>query len=246
MGSGFVWDTQGNIVTNNHVVEGASEITVTFFDGTIVDAKLVGADPDSDLAVIKVTNAPANYLKPITLADSSQVKVGQIAIAIGNPFGEQNTMTTGIISALGRSLPSGRVTTGQGNYQIPDVIQTEHADQPGQLGRRPAERTGSGHRRNRGDRIRIRFVGRNRICGSVDDREKSGAGAHYERQVYSSVSRHQRDHTDPRAGQGHGAQTGTAGRARRHGDQRRAGRQGRRAGQHQIGYGERHRHTGGR
>jgi serine protease Do len=106
LGSGFVWDTQGNIVTNNHVVANASKISVTFVDGTLAEAKLVGADPDSDLAVIKV-NLPASQLRPVQLADSTQVKVGEFAIAIGNPFGEENTMTTGIVSALGRTLPAG-------------------------------------------------------------------------------------------------------------------------------------------
>lgn len=135
IGSGFVWDTQGHIVTNNHVVAGATSISVVFYDGATAAASIVGADPDSDLAVIKV-NAPAEYFKPVTLADSTTVKVGQWAIAIGNPFGEQNTMTTGIISALGRSLPVSdetSVTTG-GSYVIPDVIQTDAPINPGNSG----------------------------------------------------------------------------------------------------------------
>ena len=132
-GSGFVWDTQGNIVTNNHVVAGATQIDVTFFDGTTAAAKVVGTDPDSDLAVIKVS-VPANQLHPIKVGDSTQVKVGQIAIAIGNPFSEQNTMTTGIISALGRSLPAGDRTTQGPTYSIPDVIQTDAPINPGNSG----------------------------------------------------------------------------------------------------------------
>lgn len=132
-GSGFVWDTQGNIVTNNHVVAGATQIDVTFFDGTTAAAKIVGTDPDSDLAVIKVS-VPANQLHPIKAGDSTQVKVGQIAIAIGNPFSEQNTMTTGIISALGRSLPAGDRTTQGPSYSIPDVIQTDAPINPGNSG----------------------------------------------------------------------------------------------------------------
>ena len=103
-GSGFVIDTDGHIVTNNHVVDGADKVEVRFVDGTTVRAQVVGTDPDSDLAVIKV-NASADLLKPITLGDSTQIKVGQLAIAIGNPFGNQNTMTVGFISALARSLP---------------------------------------------------------------------------------------------------------------------------------------------
>lgn len=133
LGSGFIWDTQGNIVTNNHVIDGADTIQVTFSDGTIVPAKLVGADPDSDLAVIKV-NAPANLLRVIQMGDSTKVQVGQIAIAIGNPYGEQNTMTSGIISAIGRSMPISGGTAQGGSYSIPDVIQTDAPINPGNSG----------------------------------------------------------------------------------------------------------------
>ncbi len=133
LGSGFVWDKEGHIVTNNHVVSGAEKIQVTFADGTIVDAKLVGADHDSDLAVIKV-DVPADQLQPVQLADSDQVKVGQIAIAIGNPFGLENTMTVGIVSAVGRTLPaSDGITTGP-VYSIPDIIQTDAPINPGNSG----------------------------------------------------------------------------------------------------------------
>jgi serine protease Do len=135
LGSGFVWDTQGHIVTNNHVINGATKITVTFADGTVLDAKLVGADPDSDLAVIQVNSS--NLPKPIELADSTQVQVGQLGIAIGNPYGLSGTMTTGIISALSRSLPVGldNSSTQQGpTYTIPDIIQTDAAINPGNSG----------------------------------------------------------------------------------------------------------------
>ncbi len=138
LGSGFVWDAQGDIVTNNHVIDGATQITVTFADGTTASAKLVGADPDSDLAVIHV-DVPAAQLHPVQVADSSQVKVGQIAIAIGNPYGEQNTMTNGIISAIGRALPVDGGSSAQGlaqgpSYTIPDVIQTDAPINPGNSG----------------------------------------------------------------------------------------------------------------
>ena len=133
LGSGFVWDMQGDIVTNNHVIAGASRISVTFADGTTVPGKVIGADPDSDLAVVKV-NAPANELHPVQLADSSRLKVGQLAIAIGNPYGEQNTMTTGIISALGRSLPANGGNSQGPSYTIPDVIQTDAPINPGNSG----------------------------------------------------------------------------------------------------------------
>jgi 2-alkenal reductase len=136
LGSGFVWDTAGHIVTNNHVVSGASSITVTFSDGTVATAKLVGADPNADLAVIQV-NVAASKLSPVQLADSTQVKVGQLAIAIGNPYGLQGTMTQGIISGLSRSLSTNldNQTTQQGaNYSIPDIIQTDAAINPGNSG----------------------------------------------------------------------------------------------------------------
>jgi 2-alkenal reductase len=134
LGSGFVWDTQGHIVTNNHVVEGASQIEVTFMNGETVDAELVGADPDADLAVIQV-DGPETTLQPVTLADSSQVQVGQIAIAIGNPYGLSGTMTEGIVSGVARSLPvrSGEAFSG-GSYTIPDIIQTNAAINPGNSG----------------------------------------------------------------------------------------------------------------
>jgi serine protease Do len=133
LGSGFVWDMQGHIVTNNHVVDGATKITVTFSNGDTYTAKIVGADPSSDLAVIMV-DAPASLLKPVTLADSANVKVGQIAIAIGTPFGLQGSMTVGIISALGRSLPVEQGSVNGTSYQIPDVIQTDAAINPGNSG----------------------------------------------------------------------------------------------------------------
>ena len=133
LGSGFVWDTAGHIVTNNHVIDGATSISVTFSDGTIAAAKVVGADPASDLAVIQV-NVPASQLHPVQLGDSTKVQVGQFAVAIGNPFGEQNTMTTGIISALGRTLPSNDTAAQGASYTIPDVIQTDAPINPGNSG----------------------------------------------------------------------------------------------------------------
>jgi len=132
LGSGFVWDTQGDIVTNNHVVDGATKITVTFSDGTTVNASLVGADADSDLSVIKVN--PSGYqLQPVAVADSTSVKVGQLAIAIGNPFGLENTMTTGFVSAVGRLVPTNENAVGP-TYSIPDVIQTDAPINPGNSG----------------------------------------------------------------------------------------------------------------
>ena len=138
-GSGFIWDTAGHIVTNNHVVAGAARITVTFSDGSSYGAKLVGTDPNTDLAVIQVTGAPASLLKPITVGDSTQVKVGEMVVAVGNPFGLSNTMTTGIVSAIARSILAGsggnqNSPTNAPHFSIPDVIQTDAAINPGNSG----------------------------------------------------------------------------------------------------------------
>jgi S1-C subfamily serine protease len=126
-GSGFVWDTDGHIVTNNHVVESARRLEVTFADDTTAEAEVVGRDPDSDLAVIKV-NVPARRLHPVELGDSDALRVGQRAIAIGNPFGFEQTMTTGIVSALGRSVRQ------QSGFSLPQLIQTDAAINPGNSG----------------------------------------------------------------------------------------------------------------
>ena len=133
LGSGFVWDEDGHIVTNNHVVSEADKIEVTFSDGTVASAKLVGADPDSDLAVVKV-DVSKDMLDPVAVADSADVKVGQLAIAIGNPFGLDGTMTVGIVSALGRTLPTTEGLSTGPSYSIPDIIQTDAPINPGNSG----------------------------------------------------------------------------------------------------------------
>ena len=127
-GSGFIYDTEGHIITNNHVVAEADKVEVTFYDGTTVEAEVLGADPDSDLAVVKVDVAPES-LRPVTWGDSDHVLVGQRAVAIGNPFGLEGTLTSGIVSALGRSLP-----TEEGAFRIPEIIQTDAAINPGNSG----------------------------------------------------------------------------------------------------------------
>ncbi len=126
-GSGFVWDEEGRIVTNNHVVEGAEIIEVILADGTVLEAELLGGDPNTDLAVIQV-DAPAGSLVPVPVGDSSQLQVGQMAIAVGNPFGLARTVTTGVVSALGRTLRA------DNNRLIIDVIQTDAAINPGNSG----------------------------------------------------------------------------------------------------------------
>ena len=132
LGSGFVWDKAGHIVTNNHVIADADTITITFHDGTVVPGKLVGADPDSDLAVVKV-DMPADHLQPLSMGDSTRLRVGQVVIAIGNPFGLQGTMTVGFISALGRLVPTDNNVLGA-TYNIPDIIQTDASLNPGNSG----------------------------------------------------------------------------------------------------------------
>jgi len=127
VGSGFVFDKNGHIITNEHVVENADKVVVTFLDGRSYNAEVVGADAATDIAVIKV-NADPSLLKPLHIGDSSNLKVGMGVSAIGNPFGLSGTMTAGIVSALGRLLPQ---ETG---FSIPDVIQTDAAINPGNSG----------------------------------------------------------------------------------------------------------------
>ncbi len=133
LGSGFVFDDQGHIVTNYHVVDGQTQIEVDYPSGYKTFGKLIGTDIDSDLAVIQ-TDAPASAYQVLALGDSNNVQVGQIVVAIGNPFGLDNTMTTGIISALGRTLPSERQAPGGGSFQVADMIQTDAAINPGNSG----------------------------------------------------------------------------------------------------------------
>jgi 2-alkenal reductase len=130
-GSGFLYDDQGHIVTNNHVVEEATMLQVVFFDGSTTVAEIVGTDPDSDLAVIKVEELPTEAA-PLSIGDSRSLQVGETAVAIGNPFGEQNTLTVGVISGLGRSL-RGPIRAG-GAFSIPNIIQTDAAINPGNSG----------------------------------------------------------------------------------------------------------------
>ena len=126
-GSGFVWDDKGTIVTNFHVVDGARSVTVTFHDQETFEAKVVGLDPRKDIAVLKV-EAPAKLLVPLKVAKAEELEVGQKAIAIGNPFGLDHTLTTGVISALGRQVQ------GAGGVSIRDMIQTDAAINPGNSG----------------------------------------------------------------------------------------------------------------
>ena len=127
-GSGFVIDNDGHIVTNNHVIDQATKIRVKFSDAVEVEGKVVGRDPDSDLAVVQV-KVPAGTLHPVTLGDSNALRVGQRAIAIGNPFGFERAMSVGFISAVGRVIRL--ADTG---FSLPELIQTDAAINPGNSG----------------------------------------------------------------------------------------------------------------
>ena len=129
LGSGFVYDVNGHIITNDHVVEDVQKITVTFLDGTSYNAKVIGTDPYTDLAVIKV-DADPSLLHPLPIGDSSALRVGDQVAAIGNPFGLSGSMTAGIVSQLGRLLS----TPATSAFSIPDVIQTDAAINPGNSG----------------------------------------------------------------------------------------------------------------
>jgi len=126
-GSGFVYDSAGHVVTNDHVVDGAQSISVRFWNGATYKATLVGADPSTDLAVIKV-DAPASVLHPLALGNSGSLQVGQPVVAIGSPFGLENSVTAGIVSALHREM------TAPNNFTIADSIQTDAAINHGNSG----------------------------------------------------------------------------------------------------------------
>ncbi len=132
-GSGFVYDKSGNIVTNYHVVEGATDVEVDFASGYKTYGTVIGTDLDSDLAVVNV-DVPAEQLVPLPLGDSDQLRVGQTVVAIGNPFGLNGTMTTGIVSALGRTLDSLNTAPSGGYFTAGDIIQTDAAINPGNSG----------------------------------------------------------------------------------------------------------------
>jgi S1-C subfamily serine protease len=128
LGSGFIYDTKGHIITNNHVVSKAKVFDVTFPDGNRYTASVAGKDPFSDLAVLKIVENLTKPLVPLGIANSSSLEIGDQVIAIGNPYGLDNTMTTGIVSQTGRLLPD------NAGYSIPDVIQTDASINPGNSG----------------------------------------------------------------------------------------------------------------
>lgn len=127
VGSGFVFDKKGDVITNAHVIKDSKKVVVTFLDGRSYNAEIIGFDEYTDIGVIKV-NADLSMLHPLSIGDSSNLKVGESIAAIGNPFGLSGSMTSGIVSQLGRLLPS------ESGYSIPDVIQTDAAINPGNSG----------------------------------------------------------------------------------------------------------------
>lgn len=134
-GSGFVYDTDGHIITNAHVANDTISVTVTFHDGYVATAKVVGVDLFSDIAVLKV-DVDKSRLQPVTFANSDQIKVGERAIAIGNPFGLASSMTVGIVSGLGRQLPSAEMISNDvtPNFNNPSIIQVDTQINPGNSG----------------------------------------------------------------------------------------------------------------
>ncbi|HZL23707.1 MAG TPA: trypsin-like peptidase domain-containing protein [Nitrososphaeraceae archaeon] len=139
LGSGFVYDTKGHVITNNHVTSGGKDLHITFSDGTIYTGKVIGSDPHSDLAILLIDDVPKEKLFPLTLGNSSNLIVGETVAAVGNPFGLSGSLTEGIVSGLGRLLPStpenlfGSDTT-VATFSIPDIIQTDAAINPGNSG----------------------------------------------------------------------------------------------------------------
>ena len=132
-GSGFVYSQEGYIVTNRHVVAGGRNFEVVFATGERQRAELIGSEEDSDLAVLKVDRLPGG-VEPLPLGDSDSIQVGQFVVAIGNPFGEQGSISFGIVSGVGRSLPSQRETTSGSTYSLPEMIQTDAPINPGNSG----------------------------------------------------------------------------------------------------------------
>ena len=133
LGSGFVFDSEGHVVTNQHVIEGTSEVEVDFSSGFKAHGTVIGSDTDADVAVIQV-KAPADQIHPLVLGDSSTLKVGEQVVAIGNPFGLSGTMTLGIVSGLGRTQVAHVDPESGGSFNTADIIQTDAAINPGNSG----------------------------------------------------------------------------------------------------------------
>jgi 2-alkenal reductase len=134
LGSGFVLDSEGHIITNQHVVEGASEVELSFASGFKALGTVIGSDTDADIAVIQVQNAPPDQIHPLAMGDSNTLNVGEQVVAIGNPFGLTGTMTLGIVSGLGRTQVAHVDPESGGSFSTADIIQTDAAINPGNSG----------------------------------------------------------------------------------------------------------------
>ena len=134
LGSGFVFDGEGHVITNQHVVEGASQVEISFASGFKAMGTVVGSDTDADIAVILVQNAPADQIHPLAMGDSNALNVGEQVVAIGNPFGLSGTMTLGIVSGLGRTQVAHVDPESGGSFSTADIIQTDAAINPGNSG----------------------------------------------------------------------------------------------------------------
>jgi 2-alkenal reductase len=156
-GTGVIWDADGHVITNNHVVQNANEVAIRFASGEMTRADIVGTAPNYDLAVLQIRST-AGLPPPVAIGRSSDLKVGQFAFAIGNPFGLDQSMSSGIISALKRRLP-----TSSGR-EIANVIQTDTAINPGQFRRPVARFRRPAYRRDDGDLVAIGLQCRDRLC----------------------------------------------------------------------------------
>ena len=192
-GTGFVIDDEGHIVTNQHVIEGADKIEVDFPAGLKTWAELLGTDPDSDLALLDV-NVPQDIIVPLVLGDSDSVHVGDLVVAIGNPFGLSGTMTLGVISAIGRTLDSERAAPGGDSFfTAGDILQTDAALNPGNSGRPAAQPARRGHRRQPRHPHRVLHrLGRcrqqrRRICHPHQHRPPRGPGPDRDRSLRLSL-----------------------------------------------------------
>ena len=167
-GTGFVWDNAGHVVTNNHVVQNGSEVAVRFASGEVAQAEVIGVAPNYDLAVLRIKNA-RQLPPPVALGSSTELKVGQSAFAIGNPFGLDQSLTSGIISALKRRLP-----TSSGR-EISNVIQTDTAINPGNSGGPLLDFGGTADRRQHGDHLAVGLQRRHRLCDPGRYRQPRGS-----------------------------------------------------------------------
>jgi hypothetical protein len=210
-GTGFIWDEAGDIVTNNHVVQGAAAIDVRMPSGDIVEAKVLGTAPNYDLAVVHLRDT-RQLAKPIAIGSSADLQVGQWTFAIGNPFGLDHSLTTGVISALRRRLP-----TSEGR-ELANVIQTDAAINPGNSGGPLLDSSGRPDRRHDCAPLPVRLECRHRLCHSRRCPEQGGAATDPERaRPYAG---HRSDHRKRRGGI-------AARHRRRGGGARRAGLAGR-------------------